>query len=86
LAIVKFKPSLVGTVEDGAITTEKLADGAVIDIKIADNADIAQSKVKDLISNLANKVEVGPAGDGDKKVIKLGWKSSTGEFIIEHED
>jgi len=35
---VRFKPSLVGTVADGAITTAKLADNAVNDSKIAANA------------------------------------------------
>jgi hypothetical protein len=45
LVEVKFKPALVGTVEDGAITTPKLADGAVTNIKVDNAAAIAKSKL-----------------------------------------
>ena len=49
---VKFKPGMVGTVEDGAITTEKLHDEAVTDAKVAAAAAIAKTKLAAL--NIVN--------------------------------
>jgi len=113
---VKFKPSLVGTVEDGAVTEAKLADGSVTNIKVATAAAIAKTKLaalaiadadvatdaaiaKTKLAALAivdadvsaigvAKVTDAVAGTGttgDKKVLKLGWDSVTGEFIIDKE-
>jgi len=52
LVEVKFKPALVGTVEDGAVTTAKLADGAVTNVKVNDAAAVAKSKLAAL--NIVN--------------------------------
>jgi len=92
---VRFKPSLVGTVEDGAITTAKLADGAVTDDKVNASAGIAKSKLAALnivdadVSGISvSKVSDAVAGSGttgDKKILKLGWDSSTGEVVVDHE-
>ena len=92
---VKFKPALVGTVEDGAITTPKLADGAVTNIKVDSAAAIVKSKLAGLaivdadvsaisVSKVTDAV-AGTGTTGDKKITKLGWKSGTEEFIIDHE-
>ncbi len=42
---VRFKPSLVGTVADGAVTTVKLADEAVTNAKVKSDAAIAKTKL-----------------------------------------
>lgn len=92
---VKFKPSLVGTVEDGAITTIKLADEAITNDKVKSNAAIAKSKLATLqitdddvsgisVSKVTNAV-AGTGTSGDKKITKLGWDSVTEEVIIDHE-
>lgn len=89
---VRFKPSLIGTVEDGAITNikinaaagiekSKLASLAIID---ADVSTISESKVTDLTTHLTAKVSTGPLS-GDKKITAIGWDSATGEFIYDHE-
>ena len=47
-----------GGIADGTITTLKLQDGAVTDIKISASAAIAQSKIANLTTDLANKANV----------------------------
>jgi len=89
---VRFKPSLVGTVADGAITNakinasagiekSKLASLAIVD---ADISAVSQSKVTDLTTALSAKVSTGPLS-GDKKITSIGWDSATGEVIVDHE-
>lgn len=82
---IRFKPSLVGTVADGAITTAKLADEAVTNAKVKTDAAIQQSKVQDLPTDLAGKVTTGPL-TGDKKVNGLGYDTTTQEIIYDVED
>lgn len=43
---IRFKPSEIGTVPDGSITTVKLADGAVTEPKIGADA-VTAPKIKD---------------------------------------
>jgi hypothetical protein len=82
---VKFKPSLVGSVADGAITDAKIAvDAAIAKSKLApleiDDADvsgISVSKVADAVA--------GTGTSGDKKILKMGWESSSEEIIVDHE-
>lgn len=89
---VKFKPADVGTVADGSVTNVKLAPEAVTNDKVANAAaidssklaDVPQSKVTNLATDLANKVD-GVGTSGDKKVSKIGWISATGEVVIDHE-
>lgn len=81
---IRFKPSDVGTVADGAITEAKLADGAVTNVKVNATAAIAQTKVDSLVTDLGNKVGTGPLS-GDKKVTALGWDSATDEIVLDHE-
>jgi len=57
-----------------AIAKSKLAGLAIVD---ADVSAISVSKVTDAVT--------GTGTTGDKKITKLGWKSSTEEFIIDHE-
>ena len=89
---VRFKPALVGTVADGAITDVKVASDANIaksklaplEIVDADVSAISQGKVTDLAADLAAKVSTGPLS-GDKKVLALGWDSTTEEVIVDRE-
>jgi hypothetical protein len=89
---------MVGTVEDGTITTAKLADGAVVDAKVCDTAAIVKTKLaaleidnEDVASDAAiaasklSGVVAGTGTSGDKAITKIGWKSSTGEFVLDHE-
>lgn len=92
---VKFKPADVGTVADGAVTNVKLAPGAVTNDKVDAAAAIDKSKLAalsivdaDVSAISVSKVTDAVAGSGttgDKKITKLGWKSSTEEFVIDHE-
>jgi len=92
---VKFKPADVGTVADGSVTTQKLALGAITNDKVAATAAIDKSKLAALaivdadvsaisVSKVTDAVS-GSGTTGNKKVTKLGWSSSTDEFIIGHE-
>lgn len=89
---IRFKPSLVGTVADGAITNAKIATAAGIEksklaslaIVDADISAVSQSKVTDLTTALSAKVSTGPLS-GDKKITSIGWDSATGEVIVDHE-
>jgi len=89
---VRFKPADVGTVADGAITDvkvnaaaniskSKLASLAIVD---GDVSAISESKVTNLVTDLAGKVGTGPLS-GNKKVTALGWDSTTNEVIVDHE-
>jgi len=89
---VRFKPADVGTVADGAITDvkvnaaaniskSKLASLAIVD---GDVSAISESKVTNLVTDLAGKVGTGPLS-GNKKVTALGWDSATNEVIVDHE-
>lgn len=83
---VRFKPSLVGTVADGAITSIKLATALKDDIDakaVATDVNTALSGKAD-IADLANKVD-GIGTTGDKKITKIGFDSVTGEVVIDHE-
>jgi len=103
---VKFKPSLVGTVEDGAITNVKIATNAaiektklaaleIVNADVATGAAIAKAKLAGLaivdadvsaigVAKITDAV-AGTGTSGDKKVTKVGWVSSTGEFVLDHE-
>lgn len=95
---VRFKPTDIGTVPDGSITTAKLADDAVTNPKVADaaigNAELANDAVtKDKIldgevieSKVPAKVFIkcGPLS-GDKKVIGFGFDSATSEVVMDHD-
>lgn len=89
---VRFKPADVGTVADGAITNIKINAAAAIEkskleslaIVDADISAISQSKVTNLETALTAKVSTGPLS-GDKKIIAIGWDSSTSEVIVDHE-
>lgn len=92
---VKFKPADVGSVADGSVTNQKLADGAVTNDKVNASAGIVKSKLGSLaivdtdvsgisVSKVTDAVS-GSGTSGDKKISKLGWNSSTQEFIIDHE-
>lgn len=89
---MRFKPADVGTVADGAITDvkvnaaaniskSKLASLAIVD---GDVSAISESKVTNLVTDLAGKVGTGPLS-GNKKVTALGWDSTTNEVIVDHE-
>lgn len=89
---MRFKPADVGTVADGAITDvkvnaaaniskSKLASLAIVD---GDVSAISESKVTNLVTDLAGKVGTGPLS-GNKKVTALGWDSATNEVIVDHE-
>lgn len=92
---VRFKPADVGTVADGSVTTQKLADGAVTDVKVNATATIAKSKLAtlnigdaDVSAISVSKVTDAVAGSGttgNKKVLKLGWDGTTNEVVIDHE-
>ncbi len=56
-AAVVTKLNTAGSVADGSVTTVKLADGAITDDKVAPSAAIAQSKVANLTSDIAGKVD-----------------------------
>lgn len=89
---VRFKPADVGTVADGSVTEQKLADGAITNAKVkaaagidaTKLADIPQSQVTNLATDLADKVS-GSGTTGDKKVLKIGWASATSEVVLDHE-
>ena len=89
---VRFKPADVGTVADGAITNAKIAtDAAIAKSKLAslaivdaDISGVSESKVTNLVTDLAAKVGTGPLS-GTKKVTGLGWDSATSEVIVDHE-
>jgi hypothetical protein len=89
---VRFKPADVGTVADGAITDVKINAAANISksklanlaITDADVSAISQSKITNLVADLAAKVSSGPLS-GDKKITGLGWDSTTSEVIVDHE-
>jgi len=70
---VRFKPADVGSVTDGSITDAKI-----------NPSGLSQSKISNLETDLANKVE-GVGTTGDKKVLKLGWDSTTEEVVVDHE-
>lgn len=94
---IRFKPSDVGTVEDGGVTTIKLADGAVTNPKVNDVAEIVKTKLAplDIVDADVNVVSVakvdgavsGKSADttGDKGVAAMGWDSVTEEVVIDHE-
>lgn len=90
---IRFRPALVGTVADGAITNAKIASGAGIEksklaaLAITDtdiSSTLSQSKITDLATSLSAKVSTGPLS-GDKKITSIGWDSATGEVIVDHE-
>ena len=88
---VRFKPADVGTVADGSITDVKVNATANIaqsklslSITDAEIDTVSQSKITDLETDLADKVE-GTGTTGDKKVNKIGWDSTTEEVVIDHE-
>lgn len=94
---IRFKPADVGTVEDGGVTTAKLADGAVTTPKVADVAitepkigveAVTDAKVKAgvVVDKITGAVK-GRAIDttGDKGVTAIGWDSLTEEVIVDHE-
>jgi hypothetical protein len=76
---------------------DRITNGLLTDDKINEDAGIAQSKVSLAITNdevaenaaiNVSKVADAVAGtgtSGDKKIVKLGWDSSTGEIIVDHE-
>ena len=96
---VRFKPSLVGTVADGAITTAKLADnavndskinaGAVTTVKLADNA-VNSTKIADNVISTAKVVNdtfvTQDTTQGLKKVQKLSYDPATGEIVTTYND
>ena len=61
---VRFKPSLVGTVADGAITTAKLADNAVNDSKINAGA-VTTTKLAD---NAVNSTKLADSAATTAKI------------------
>jgi len=88
---IRFRPADVGTVADGAITNVKIDAAAAIDmsklalaITDAEVDTLGQDKVTDLVADLGNKVGSGPLS-GDKKVTAIGYDTSTGEVVIDHE-
>lgn len=90
---VRFKPSLVGTVADGAITNAKIATAAGIEksklasLAITDtdiSSTLSQSKITNLATDLGAKVD-GTGTSGDKKILKLGWDSTSSEVVVDHE-
>ena len=94
---VRFKPTDVGTVTDGGVTTAKLADGAVTNIKVDDAAGIIKTKlaplaIVDADVNVVSVAKVdgavsGKSADttGDKDITAIGWDSTDEEFILDHE-
>lgn len=91
---IRFKPSLVGSVADGAITEIKLANGAVTNIKVNTGAAIAKTKLEalaigdsDVQAISVGKITDAVAGSGttgDKAITKIGWDSVTEEVVIDH--
>ena len=96
---IRFKPSDIGTVADGAVTTAKLADNAVTNPKVADNAidtaeiadnaiiasKILDGEVKEIKVESKKFVKTGPLS-GDKLVTSLAFDSATSEIVLDHED
>jgi hypothetical protein len=92
---IRFKPADVGTVADGSVTEDKLADGAVTNVKVNGAAAIAKSKLAALaiVDADVNAISVSKVTDavagtgttGDKKITKVGWDSTTEEVVVDHE-
>jgi len=87
---VKFKPADVGSVADGAVTAAKLASAVANDIAAkayttdVNSALSAKADTSTVNAALATKVD-GTGTTGNKKVLKLGWDSATGEVVVDHE-
>jgi hypothetical protein len=95
---IRFKPSDIGTVADGSITEAKLANDAVTSAKIATGAvgntelaanavtaeKILDGEVKEIKVEPKKFIKAGPLS-GDKIVKAMGYDSTSGEVIIDHD-
>lgn len=73
-----FRAAVAGTVDDGAITTAKLADGAVTSPKIADNAVVAASVADGAMST-------AKLADGAVSTEKIAARAVTASKMEEQE-